>query len=222
MKRSVCICIVSVILVLGLSIILYKSLLLPWQYKARQNKKIVMQYAREHYPSAKLVGCDLNSINLNFWSPPASPDLFYFELDGMYFTITAREGDVLVDGYTESVIKLQFDNMINNGFLKIRNVDAMISYFLVDDLPKDQSQYTGVILIDITVSDQGSTPQSVGWLYDFYKYWKGEGEFLAGYSIAISIVVNGKIAYHIDYNSKDEFLDESAFYDAFYANADQD
>lgn len=75
--------------------------------------------------------------------------------------------------------------------------------------------YTGGLVVRISVFDQGSTPQDVGWLYDLYKYWKNQGSFLTGYSVGIYINVNEDTVYHIIYDSEKEFSDQDEFYAAF-------
>ncbi len=75
--------------------------------------------------------------------------------------------------------------------------------------------YTGRLDVQITIWEQGSTPQKIKWLYDFYKFWKKEGEFLTEYSVSIDIVSSDETVYHIIYDHMKEFSDESTFYAAF-------
>lgn len=74
-----------------------------------------------------------------------------------------------------------------------------------------------ILVVEITIIDQGSTPQEVGWLYDFYTYRKMEGAFLTGYSVEIIIDINDDVSCHINFNNEKEFSNEDEFYAAFKA-----
>lgn len=187
-------------------------LLFPWQQGARRNKQVVLEYAEEHYPDAKIIGKEFNSAKFFVWNN--FKDCIVFKLDDIEFGITAEGGKILVDGYYGARAIAQFDKIIQDEFLKPRGITAYTSYIFADNY-YEIYPYTGRLDIQITIRDQGSTPQEVEWLYDFYKYWKKAGEFLTKYSVCIDIVLNDETVYHINYNYTTEFSNKTAFYAAF-------
>ena len=128
--------------------------------------------------------------------------------------MTAEGGKILIDGYCGARAIAQFDEIIQDGFLKPHGITAYTDYSFADNY-YEIYPYTGRLSVRLTVWDQGTTPREVGWLYDFYKYWKKEGSFLKSYSVRIDIVSNDDVVYHISYGSKSNFLNERAFYSAF-------
>ena len=193
-------------------LILNANLLLPWQLGARRNKQVILQYASERYPNAKVVGEELNTAKIFIWNNFL--DAINFEQDDINFYITAEGGKILLDGYKGARAIAQFDEIIQDGFMKPRGITAQSTYWFSDAIPND-SPYTGGLGLAIGVYDQGSTPQEVGWLYDFYEYWKAEGEFLKSYSVSLGIIVNHNRKYHIDYGKNSEYASEEDFYNAF-------
>lgn len=101
--------------------------------------------------------------------------------------------------------------------MKPRGIETACTNYSFLDNYKKSYPYTGGLVVRITVVEQGSTPREVGWLYDFYKYWRNEGNFLTGYRVQIEIVKNNDVICHCNYINKDEFSDESEFYGAFKA-----
>lgn len=215
--RAVLFVLGSTVAIAVLMIILNANLLLPWQKEAKRNKQEILKYAEEHYPDAKIIDREFNSAKFFLWNN--FKDCIVFKLDDIEFGITAEGGKILVDGYYGARAIAQFDKIIQDGFLKPRGITAYTSYNFADNY-YEIYPYTGRLDVQITIWDQGSTPKEVGWLYDFYKYWKREGEFLTKYSVSIHVVLNNETSYHIIYNNMKEFYDESTFYAAFRMESD--
>lgn len=192
--------------------ILNANLLLPWQRGARRNKQVILEYAEEHYPDAKVIEENYNSAKFFIWNN--FEDGIVFNLDGLRFGITAEGGKIITDGYYGARAIAQFDKIIQDGFLKPRGAKATVVYGFVDGYRKSYP-YTGRLSIGIEVFNRDITPREVGWFYDFYKYWKNEGAFLAGYGVEIRISLNKEITYHIHYDNNSEFPNEDSFYAAF-------
>ena len=192
-------------------IILNANLLLPWQEEHRANKKAILKYVREKYPNSKRKGGEFPMQKFPEFHKAGT---MYFELDGIEFGISAEFGKIVVDGYCGARAIAQFDKIIQDGFLKPRGITAYTDYSFVDNY-YEIYPYTGGLSVRITIWDQGTTPREVGWLYDFYKYWKNEGEFLRLYSVRIDIVADKQRMCHIDYREFDDFPNEEKFYSAF-------
>lgn len=205
---------VAIVLIVGVIALCNFLMLLPWQWGARRNRDVILKYAEEHYPDAKIICKELNSAKFFIWNN--FEDCIVFDFDDLEFGITAEGGKILADGYCGARAIAQFDKIIRDGFLKPRGITAYTSYRFQDNY-YEIYPYTGGLSVRITIWDQGLTPEEVGWLYDFYKYWRSEGDFLTSYSVRIDIVANDDVVYHIDYLNDDEYSDETAFYSAFKA-----
>lgn len=198
--------------VIGCVVILNSQLLFPWQWGARKNKKVILDYAAKHYPNAKIVKEEYVTAHIFLWNN--FEDYVVFKWDGLEFGISAEFGKIIVDGYCGARAIAQFDQIIQDGFLKPRGITAYTHYRFVDNY-YEIYPYTGGLVVRLTVRDQGTAPQEVGWLYDFYNYWRKEADFLTEYGVNISIVENRETIYHINFDDKSCFSNESAFYAAF-------
>lgn len=199
-------------LLVVLVVMLNANMLLPWQLGARRNKQVILNYAAEHYPNAQFVEGHYNSAKFFVWNNFG--DAGVFNLDGIEFKITAEGGKILIDGYPKARACAQFDKIIQDNFLEPRGISAKTDYIFVDNY-NEIYPYTGSLGVKVKSIDQGTTPQEIGWLYDFYSYWKKEGDFLTSYSVHLSIIKDGRMMYHLDYNDDSEFPNEAAFYAAF-------
>lgn len=210
-KRSLC-CF-GIIAVFVILIVLFNAnMLLPWQYGARLNKQAILGYASENYPDAKVLEQHYNTLTFNLLKS-ASDDYIIFKQDSLEFGIFARGGKITIDDYPRIRANSQFDKIIQDGFFKPRGIDVQTQYHFSDDYYK-LYPYTGGLGVTLRIYDQGSTPQELGWIYDFYKYWRDNATFLKSYSISIEIVVNQD--YHeIMYNDTDIFFSEDELYGLF-------
>lgn len=192
--------------------ILNLNLLLPWQRGARRNKQVILEYAQEHYPNAKIIDEEFNSAEFFVWNN--FMDSIAFECDNIEFWITAEGGKILLDGYCGARAIAQFDTIIQDVFFEPRQIKARTSYHFIDNY-KEMYPYTGGLVVRIYVADQGSTPREVGWLFDFYQYWQNEGAFLKSFDVWIYIVENDKTVYFVDFKDRDPLLNENEFYSSF-------
>lgn len=185
-----------------------------WSISAKENRAAILEYTKKNYPEAKIVKEHYPSAEFN---PTNNPhDWILFEFDGINFTINARDGQIDYDGYWDAKVIAQFNNIIQDGFLKPRGIDETVHYRFKDNY-KEIYPYTGSLGIYIQVNDQGSTAREVGWLYDFYMFWKKEGAFLKDYRVDIDIYEGYDKKSYIIYYNDSEFINESDFYSAFKA-----
>ncbi len=199
--------------IVGFFAICNAAMLFPWQYQARQNRKAILEYARNTYPEAKIIKEFYPSTKFNPTNKPY--DLIWFEFDGVDFYIAARDGKVNYDNdnYPEARTTAQFDKIIKDGFLKPRKINSSVIYNFEDDY-RETYPYTGSLYIELHA--RGSSPQEVGWLYDFYKYWKTAGSFLKEYRVNILIYESDvKVRCAVVINNDSEFASEDEFYSAF-------
>lgn len=186
----------------------------PFWHFRQDDKKAIVDYQRQHYPGAKVV-----DRNFPFLGNPGLvgcrvPSSMTFEYDGVEFGIVAEYGRVSLDGFYEARTKAQFNEIIQDGFLKPRNIVSSIHYSFRDDYTSTYP-YTAVLYVELRAVNQGSTPQEVGWLYDFYKYWKREGAFLKDYQLNIYIYEDNVKRSYLVIKRDSEFSNEDEFYSAF-------
>ena len=198
--------------VVALVAVLNANMLLPWQLGARRNKQVILEYVAENYPEAKIVDQEFNSAHFFVWNNLL--DRIVFTVDNFEFTVTAEGGGVVWDGYPKARACAQFDKIIQDGFFKPRGIHENAHYSFGDNY-KEIYPYTGSLSIYIQVNDQGSTAREVGWLYDFYEFWKVEGAFLKDYRVDIDIYEDKKEKSHITYYNDSKFANEDEFYSAF-------
>lgn len=202
--------------IVALIAVLNANMLLPWQWGARRNKQVILEYAKEHYPNAEIVGQEFNSARFFVWNNLL--DRIVFTVDNFEFTVTAEGGSVVWDGYPKARACAQFDKIIQDGFFKVQGIQENAHYSFKDNY-KEIYPYTGSLSIYIQVNDQGSTAREVGWLYDFYGFWKVEGTFLKDYRVDIDIYEDKKEKSHITFYTDSEFANEGEFYSAFKTNS---
>ena len=193
-------------------VILNANLLFPWQIEVRVNRKAILEYAAENHPTAKKTKEVYKSLNWNIFKS-SSVDYIQFDQDGILFYVSAEGGEIFFDSYNGMRIYAQFDAIIQDGFMKPNGIIASTTYNIVDSY--DIYPYTGRLGVIIYIIDQGSTPEEIGCLYDFFNYWKSEGAFLERYSVGISIVENHTRLYYINYSKEADFPSEAEFYAAF-------
>lgn len=194
-----------------LIIVLNVNLLMPWQKEARLNKRAILSYVTEHYPEAAVIKQQYESLDLNFLKS-YSGDYITFEKDLLQFSIFAIGGEVVIDNYPKERSILEFDEIIQEGFLKPRGIKAQTQYRFFDDY--ELYPYTGGLGVTLRICNQGTTPREIGWLYDFYQHWKENADFLKSYRVNIDIVTGGDNC-AIRYDKSSEFATEEEFYAKF-------
>lgn len=182
-----------------------------WRADRQQDKAAILEYVKDNYPDTiKRKG---GKFPFQLPAGPQPYSVMDFELDGIKFYISARDGKVAIDGYPKARATAQIDEIIQDGFLKPRNITASTDYNFRDSY-RETYPYTGGLGVEISIIDQGSTPQEIGWLYDFYEFWKKEGAFLKEYRVDILIFENHNEKAHIIYFSDSTFADETELYSA--------
>lgn len=204
--------IAAVILIVGGIIVCNAMMLLPWQYGARLNKKAILGYAAERYPEAVVLEQHYNTLNFNFLKSP-SDDYIFFKQDFLEFGIYARGGKITIDDYPRIRANAQFDKIIRDDFFEPRGIEVQTGYNYSDDY-YEIYPYTGGLGVTVRIRDQGATPQEIGCLYDFYKYWKENADFLKSYSVYIDIVADNE-HHAMRYDKSSEFATEEEFYAIF-------
>lgn len=89
--------IILVVSAVALVLFLHVNLLFPWQAETRKNKRAIINYAKDHYPGAKIVDTHYESAELDPWS--VSIDTITFKWNDIEFSIRAEQGEVIADGY---------------------------------------------------------------------------------------------------------------------------
>ena len=181
------------------------------RFERQQDKGAILEYVKENYPDAKRKGSEFPFQQI---AGPYPFSIMTFELDGIKFDVVAKYGSVVADGYPNARACAQFDKIIQDGFLKPQGIDETVHYSFGDDY-EEVYPYTGSLSIYIQVNDQGSTAREVGWLYEFYEFWKVEGAFLKDYRVDIDIYEDKKEKSHITYYNDSKFANEDEFYSAF-------
>lgn len=184
-----------------------------WRFERQQDKKAILDYVRNNYPDA--FERKRGQFPLQMPAGPHKFSVMHFELDGINFHVGAEYGKVIFDCYPDAKATAQFDKIIFDGFMKPRNLNAGIKYTFKDDY-EGNSPYIGGLDIEITIIDQGSTPREVGWIYDFYKFWSNEGDFLKEYRVDIFVYSGNEEKAHLVFFNDSEFADENEFYAAIY------
>ncbi len=211
-KKIALIIALSVVAFVILVNILNANFLLPWQRGARRNKQVILEYVGEHYPDAEIVEQKFNSAHFFVWNNIL--DCIIFKYDNLEFGITAEAGEILVDGYYGARVNAQFDRIIQDGFFKPRGITVQTIYDFSENY-YEENPYTGGLGVTVRVRDQGTTPQEIGWLYDFYKYWSKNGAFLDSYSVFIDIMVDNINLHEIRFTDSDVFTSAEDFYTVF-------
>ena len=209
--RALIFTLIPVATVIVLLAVLNVNLLMPWQKEARLNKRAILSYVTEHYPESTVIKQQYESLDLNFLKS-YSGDYITFEKDLLKFSVFARGGEVVIDNYPKERSIAEFDEVIQNGFLKPRGIAAQTQYRFFDDYKI--YPYTGGLGVTLRIHDQGTTPQEIGWLYDFYRYWKENADFLKSYRVNIDLVT-GEDNCAIRYDKSSEFATEEEFYARF-------
>ena len=213
MKQKFLIWLLVIAAVCVVVLILYACLLFPWQWEARKNKRAALEYVNATYPDAKYVGAYYRTTKYN--PENRGGDTFDFELNGIRFSISTEDGQVLNDFYWTSFAECQLYNTYIKPFTESRNITAEFNYS-TSDLQKffkyypnaDISQYDGSVGIQI-YDDKCTDPRSLGWLYDFYCYCKESIPFT---NYTVTMIYSGG---SLTYSSKHIFSNEDDFYNSF-------
>ncbi len=206
--------IVVAAIIVGLIIWDFADPPLWWQSEAQQNQKVILDYAKEHYPNAKIVEEVYQSTGLNFTSNPH--DYIVFEQNGVTFSIWANDGVFSGENFLSSKSVQYVEHKIIDPFLIPRNINANCSIYFAGEIPPvtSISEYKEGISIHIApeyVSGKDE-PKELGWLYDFYLYIH---EHLNNTSISFTYSINRNTCYSAEVNASGKIKSEDEFYAAF-------
>lgn len=202
-----------------------------WQFKAQHSKRLIMDYAHEHYPDAKIVKTRYESAMPLLAKLPE--DVVVFEKDGVRFSIVVRSGKLDADGYYYSRAGKMIKDIIVGEFMNPlgledevdANVDVSfqhgdVLYPFYDAPMGDLSNYNHLIAITINVNDKCSSPEAVDWLYDCYQYWESKC-VLREYSISFQVYNSNpsprECVWLAHFNKNSDIKSRSEFYAEFEA-----
>ncbi len=200
-----------------------------WRFDRQKDKKAILSYVEENYPSAKRLG---GKFPLQMPAGPFEPSIMYFELDGINFSISALDKEITDDTYYKAKAEKYIRENFIDGFMNDRRLtpDIRISFISPPDhfgmLGKDvlDNVYNFEGSIHVTIKqahiDGVSTPKDVGWFYDFYQYWI-ENCDLTNCAVLIYYFPNNDYAtnepsYNIEFKRGEKtFSGENDFYNHF-------
>lgn len=128
-----------------------------WRTERIQDKRAILAYVKEKYPDA--VQNKRGKFPLQMPAGPFEDSVMYFKLDDIEFFVSARFGQMVLDGYSGARAIAQFDKIIQDGFMKPNGIIAKTTYTFVDSY--DMYPYTGDLGVTIRIFDQGSTPEEI-------------------------------------------------------------
>lgn len=213
MKKRCIIRLLIIVAVIGVVLILNASLLFPWQWEARKNKRAAFEYINATYSDARYIRAYYRTTKINLGNP--GHDQFIFERNGIRFPVFAEHGRVANDFYWNAFAEHQLYITYIKPFTEPRNITAEFSYhssdlreFFDNNPDADISQFDGSV--DFGIYDNRCTdPRSLGWLYDFYCYCKEEFPF-SSYTVTIICMGSSTI-----FSNESEFKNEADFYNSF-------
>lgn len=215
--------IVSVAAVIALIVILNANLLFPWQWRALNNKWAIIDYAKEHYPGAKIVDQDYETAQ--FVIGRTSIDRITFKWNDVEFNISTERGKYIQDNYWfgvagKAVYETFLDPYFKDKEIKFDHeiIASDIAAFLEEDPKSDITNFDGEktrIIIYPKYIKGKNTPQSLGWLYDFYCYCK-ENILLRSYRVTVIYHLPGKSDWYIHFEQDSDFNSEEDFYMSFF------
>lgn len=195
-KRSLIIVgvVMAIIVIAG---VLWKNYLLPWQKPLYDTRQVLVKYMKKTHPNYHVVEREVKyqyNTGGGFVPKPGSgvpTARFVCDEEGFKYTVSASDGKVKHDTYTRQKLGSEIEEFASQGFLEprgIENVDFYCTFYLDDDkLPSEWSQYAGGIKVTVSVRGQGTTPQAVGWLWDFCEFWRENQQFSSNWSLIFEI-----------------------------------
>lgn len=206
---------VIVIGVIGLIVWDHVDPPLWYHFEAQKNKRVIMEYAEEHFPEAKIVEEHYNSA-IPFQTSNKF-DYIVFDQDGVQFSILANDGRLLHDNYLTSKASQYIKREIIEPFIISRNITAKYEVHFSGKAPVGSVvEYEEGIRVHLSVKSdyQKDTPEKSGWLYDFYIYFQSESN-LKDYQVSIQYRVNDDLYYMLRFQEDSTFASSEEFYNAF-------
>lgn len=186
-----------VIAIIAAVVVLGKNYLLPWQIPLFNNRKALIYYMKKTHPNYHIVKEEVKyqyNTHGGFVPEPGSgmPSAYIVcNEEGFDYTVSAFNGKVTRDTYARHKLGYEIEEFVKKDFLEprgIENVDFYCEFDLDDDkLPSEWSKYTGGFRVTVSVCGQGTTPREVGWLWDFYKFWRDNQRFNSDWDLKFDI-----------------------------------
>ena len=152
-----------------------------WRFGRQRDKNAIMNYVERTYPDT--IRRKGGKFPLQMPAGGFENSEMYFELDGVRFSVSARDGEIDDDTYYKAKAEKYIRENYIDGFVNEKGLspDIEISFvsppghygILGEDELGDIQSFNGSILVYITQDHISgvSAPKEVGWFYDFYWYW---------------------------------------------------
>lgn len=195
-KRSLIIVgvVMTIIVIVG---VLWKNYLLPWQKPLYETRQALVKYMKKTHPNYHVVEREVKfsyTTGGGFFPLPETVKpyaRFVCDEKGFTYIVHAFDGKVTGDTYPRHKLGYEIEEFARKGFLVPRGIDNVDFYFEfdVDDdkLPSEWSKYADGVSVTISVRGQGTTPQEVGWLWDFYEFWHDNQHFNSYWNLNFDI-----------------------------------
>ncbi len=208
------ICAIMVIGVIGLCVWDHVDPPLWYHFEAQKNKRVIMEYAEEHFPEAKIVEEHYNSA-IPFQTSNKF-DYIIFNQDGVQFSILANDGRLLHDNYLTSKASQYIKREIIEPFIMPRNITAEYDvYFMGEEPIGSPHEYEECIYVNVFVKcDKGIIPEEIVWFYDFYLYWI-EYANIKNYDVTLSCGSERELYFSRSFNEATLYQDKHSFYQTF-------
>ncbi len=227
-RRLKILCIVIVVIVVGG--VLGKNYLLPWQIPLFNTRQVLIKYMKSTHPNYHIAE---REVMYHYAGGTIFPKLgtgkpsaeFVCDEEGFRYFVSAYDGRVTTDTYSRHKLSYGIEEFARKGFLEphgIENVGFYCSFDLDNDkLPSNWYRYSGEFDVTIYVRGQGTTPQEVGWLWDFYEFWRDNQQFSSDWSLNFEIYYDTDPYTHYDssisiwhslkYGSKEEWYADKTY-----------
>ncbi len=193
-----------------------------YHFEAQKNKRVIMEYAEEHFPEAKIVEEHYNSA-IPFQTSNKF-DYIVYDQDGVQFSILANDGRLLHDNYLTSKSYHYFETEVIESFLASRNITAKKTYsFTEENTLAYYLDKTDTFFVMWQYEDGKDHPAKIDWFYDLYVFWQ-ENDNLKDIIIRLSYRINDRYCYTVEfdrdiiYSSKDDFYAAFEYVELSYLN----
>ncbi len=184
-----------------------------WQFEKQANKRVMLEYAEEHYPGAKIVD-QAYPVSLS----AIKRDRIIFKYQDVQFVVCAQKGEVVSDSFAFSRASQKLDKIIIDGFLTPNNIDATINYAYANMIepPEDLTKYNNNVRIFISVHDKEyASANDIEWLYDFYEYWL-ENSIVPSWVLHYSVSLQNQKSTWVEFSYDRLAENENDFYNSFH------
>lgn len=175
--------------------ILWRNYLTPMQLPLYKIRKALIEYVREEHPNSEIVKEHIRYGQTGFAIIfEVYPDCHIIcEENGFQYEVRyGHRSKTIIDEYKKEKLTNDVRVYIDEEFFKprgIENVDVRCDYHFnsPSELPNEWSEYDDSYTVNFHIFDQGSTPQEVGWMYEFYKFWKRNSDFPPEWYLSFNI-----------------------------------